>query len=262
VRFVDVHFGWRIARLVLSACVVLVSLPLVRYVLRSEDSPALRVRARPATDVVLLGAVEIELVGVRAGIARRQLTFWMLVVMLLVGTASLAGTAIHLIALFTDKGMNMTTATLIYSAYSLTNVLGHALSGLLLDRINSPRVGIFGYLSGLVSLVLLYSTNSLPGLAVAAVLLGLAFGAEVSLAAYWVARYWGLRSYAEIYGSLYAAVSAGAAVGPWLMGAAFERHGSYHSALGLFILCLACCGVLTWLLRPYRYPIDLESAAI
>ena len=50
------------------------------------------------------------------------------------------------------------------------------------------------------------------------VLCGLGIGAEVDLMAYFVSRYFGLRSFGAIYGLMFALFSLGVGLGPFLMG--------------------------------------------
>ena len=67
----------------------------------------------------------------------------------------------------------------------------------------------------------------------AAVLVGLGQGAEFDILPYAISRYFGLRAFGEIYGSTFAAVTLGGAVGPLVMGVSFDSTGSYGLALSL-----------------------------
>ncbi|MFN8004115.1 MAG: hypothetical protein U0X75_24235 [Acidobacteriota bacterium] len=67
-----------------------------------------------------------------------------------------------------------------------------------------------------------------------------------------VSRYFGLRSFGEIYSYLFVTVPLGGALGPALMGMGYDRTGSYQ-------LVLLLCGVATviaalLLLRLKSYP--------
>jgi hypothetical protein len=66
---------------------------------------------------------------------------------------------------------------------------------------------------------------------VAAVLIGLALGAEMDLMAFIVSRYFGLKSFGEIFGYLFAIFSLGASVGPIAMGMSFDLTGSYDRGI-------------------------------
>jgi predicted MFS family arabinose efflux permease len=72
---------------------------------------------------------------------------------------------------------------------------------------------------------------------------------EYDLLAYLTARYFGLRSYATIYGFLYVFFGIGAGVGPAIFGWAFDRDKTYTPifdvaavSLALSALCLLALG--------------------
>lgn len=235
-------FGWRAARLALAGGIVGLGFPIMLFFLRENRREASQAQAHALPP------------GPSAAEARRDPTFWLMLVLIFVGTIPLAGTVVHLIALLADRGVSGSRAAAIYSAYAISNIVGHVLIGALQDRVDSPRVGLIVYASALLSFVMLQAAGDhlLWG---AAIFLGLGFGAEVSLGAYWVSRYWGLRSYGEIYGSLYCGASAAAAIGPFVMGVAYDLAGAYRPALTAFQAAMVVCIVLTLKLKPYTFPL-------
>lgn len=88
---------------------------------------------------------------------------------------------------------------------------------------------------------------------IAAFLIGLGLGAEVDLIAYLVSRYFGLRSFAEIYSLVFGAFALAAALGPLLMGAGFDFTGSYRTTLLAFFAATLVAAVLMTRLGAYRY---------
>jgi predicted MFS family arabinose efflux permease len=66
---------------------------------------------------------------------------------------------------------------------------------------------------------------------IAILLVGLGQGAEIDIVAYMIARYFGLRSYATIYGITVLGISLGAAAGATLIGKAYDHFGSYNPSL-------------------------------
>lgn len=235
-------FGWREARLSLAAFILVIPLPIMLLFLREAplSGPGLLNRSTA--------------IGASAATAIRSRTFRFLFAMIFVGTLVLAGTIVHLIALLSDHGLSVALATSYYSAYAVSNVIGHVIIGFLQDRFETPRVGLPVYCAALAGILLLAFGHTEAEFLAAAIFLGLGFGAEVSLGAYWVARYWGLRAYGEVYGFLYCAASAGAATGPFLMGTIFDFTGSYDGALMGFSVVILCCMILNFLLPSYVYP--------
>lgn len=253
-RFLIDHAGWRDARFILGGLILAMPFPLMSLFLRESHSGQSRSR-RPS-------------VGITAAEARRQPTFYLMFAMIFVGTTALAGAVVHMVAMLSDKGLSLKLATVIYSTCSMANIGGRILTGWLQDRIGSARVGVPVYLTCLAGLSLLAFGSGFAAMELGAILLGLGFGAEVVLAGYWVSRYWGLREYGQIYGFIYAAASAGAAVGPFVMGWVFDMTGSYRQALLAFQVAIGLCLAANLFLGPYVYaarqpaPKDAELEAL
>src|SRR5215510_8459637 len=92
-----------------------------------------------------------------------------------------------------------------------------------------------------------------------AMLIGFGYGSESATIPYLVGRYFGLRSFGEIYSYLFITVPLGGALGPYLMGEGFDRTGSYR-------LVLLFCGVATviaalMVLRLSSYPTFSKTIA-
>jgi MFS family permease len=88
---------------------------------------------------------------------------------------------------------------------------------------------------------------------IAAFLLGLGMGAEVDMLAYLASRYFGLRSFATIYGYVFAAFMVAGALGPLMMGALFDHFHSYSAGLGAAAIGSLGAVALLALLGPYRF---------
>ena len=69
------------------------------------------------------------------------------------------------------------------------------------------------------------------------------------------------KTFAQTYGYLFAIFTPGGGVGPFVMGAVYDRTGSYQTAL-IGFSCLLCLIVLllTRLKRDYPYPVRHASA--
>jgi MFS family permease len=83
-------------------------------------------------------------------------------------------------------------------------------------------------------------------------LIGFSVGVEYDLLAYLTSRYFGLRSYATIYGFLYVFFGIGAGVGPMLFGWAYGADKSYAPILHVAFVSLAVSALC--LLALGRYP--------
>jgi hypothetical protein len=78
-------------------------------------------------------------------------------------------------------------------------------------------------------------------------------GAEVDIIAYITSRYFGLLDFGKVYGSALAAFALSGALGPLVMGAGFDRAGSYRDPLILFLVAAAIAAALMTRLGPYRF---------
>jgi MFS family permease len=84
---------------------------------------------------------------------------------------------------------------------------------------------------------------------------------EVDLAAFLVARYFGNRHYAGIYGAIYAVFSLGTGSGAVLFAVGHDHLGGYRHVLPLFAVILLCSGMLLPLLGKYVHPSGGARAA-
>lgn len=218
--------GWRNACVVLGAMVVVVGVPIVARVLRE------RPRERGATAIV-------EGVSVREGLTSR--VFWILVTVLFAQSIAQNGALTHMPALLTDRGVSASGAALALSAMGAASLLGRLVTGWLLDRFFAPRVGFCLLSVAAVGTYLLAGAQSLTVGVAAAALIGFGMGAEADVTPYILSRYLGLRSFAMLYGFTWTAYAIAGAVGPILMGRAFDATGSYTTllvqlAIGTFLI--------------------------
>jgi hypothetical protein len=103
----------------------------------------------------------------------------------------------------------------------------------------------------------LADASSLAAGMTAAVLIGFGTGGESDVAPYLLSRYFGLRSFSAIYGFTWMAAAFAGAIGPVLMGRAFDATGSYEVVL--VRLAIATLSVSALLFAMPRYDWRYES---
>jgi MFS family permease len=162
------------------------------------------------------------------------------------------GAITHLAPLLTDRGIGQQQAALVASALGLSSFAGRLITGQLLDRFFGPRVGFCILGAAAAGILLLGSAASLTSALLAAALIGLGMGAEADLTPYLLTRYFGLRAFSTLYGFSWTAYAVAGALGPVLMGRAFDLTGSYASLLTLLAGSTVVCAAL-YLGLP-RYP--------
>ncbi len=247
------QFGWRAAYVGIGILIVLFVLPVAASVL--HDSPRKRGLLPDGDKPDDNDDAEIEkktVIGLTAKEALKTKTFW-----LMVGSFAIAGLTtstilIHLIPLMMDRGMSRAEAAGTFAYLGLALLIGRLVAGYLMDRIFAPYVVIFFLLGPVVGLAL-FATGATGTLAaICAALVGMAIGAEFDVMAFFTSRYFGPRSFGQIYGYNYSAFKVGSATGPLIMGIAHDMVGRYDEILWAMsgIMLIAC--VLVGMLP--RYP--------
>ncbi len=246
------HLGWRSAYVGLGLVPVVVAFPLVYFLLRDERPPV------PALERTASAPVQF---GLTVAQAIRQPSLWLIFVAIFLSCFANNGLLVHLAPLLTDRGITLGVATAALSTVAVATSLGQFASGFLLDRVNSPRVGIPFALSVLIGLLLIDHGSSSAAMLCGVAFFGLGIGSEYSLMPYYVSRYFGLRGFGQLYGGIYAFASIAGGLGPFVMGRVFEGTHSYRAALAVFEAGIVLTVVCIASLGRYMYAPAGEAAA-
>ena len=212
------RIGWRGAYVTLGVIVLLLGIPLT----------AIFVRERPHEPVP---GQPPEREGLSLAEGVRSRIFWIVVATLFLGSVSVNGVITHLSPLLTDRGVSAATAATTASILGLASFCGRLGTGFLLDRFFGPRVGFSLLITVAAGISLLATAGSaLPAMAAAA-LIGFGLGGEADITPYLLTRYFGLRSFSTLYGLTWTAYAIAGAIGPVIMGRAFDATGSYTALL-------------------------------
>jgi MFS family permease len=184
--------------------------------------------------------------------------FWILVIVLFAQSIAQNGALTHMSALLTDRGVAASGAALALSAMGAASLLGRVMTGWLLDRFFAPRVAFCLLSIAALGAFVLAGAESLAMGVVAAMLIGFGMGGEADVTPYILSRYFGLRSFAMLYGFTWTAYAIAGAVGPILMGRAFDVTGSYTTLLTQIAAFTFVIGALM-LLMPRYVPLIPDS---
>jgi predicted MFS family arabinose efflux permease len=235
--------GWRSAVVILGVGALVIGLPTVAFCVR-ERPAAERDRARESR-----GATVAE------GLASRG--FWILAAVLFFASIAQNGAIAHLSALLTDRGVSAGSAAAAVSVMGGASLLGRLVTGWLIDRYFAAWVS-FGLLALAASgTFLLAGAQSFLAGALGAALIGFGMGGEADVIPYMLSRYFGLRSFATLYGLTWTVYAIAGAIGPIVMGKAFDATGSYEALLTQ--LSVVMLGVATLMLIAPRYPAPTTS---
>ena len=261
------NYGWRMAYAGFGAAVLALALPMVVFVLREspaemglkpDGGPAQAVgagdAARPgssAPDGAGGNGASSPGPGLSCREAARTRSFWLILVSFMLVGIGITSVIAHLVPMLTDRGVAPVDAALYMSSLALGLIAGRLLAGFLMDYFFAPYVAacfLLGLLAGIV--ILASGAAGVPAF-IAAVLVGMATGSEISEIAYICSRYFGPRAFGLIYGLMFAAFQLGSMAGSPLMGLYHDRAGDYIGALWVVAGIVLVGTILIVLLGPY-----------
>lgn len=239
------HLGWRQAFPVLGAMVITVA-PLLFLALR--DSPA-------SMGLTVDGAARDALarlptsLGATLHDATSSAHYWLMMATFLLIATSTYGVILNLVPLLVGQGASATHASHVQASLWSVLVIGRIATGWLMDRFFAPRVALAFLIPSIIGLVMLAGGAVGSGAYLAAMLVGLAAGAEVDIMAYLVGRYFGLRHFGAIYATFFAVYAVGTSLGPALT-ATFAMHSGGYAAPLWYLVAALCLAVLLLLRFP------------
>ena len=241
--------GWRLGYVGLGALIFVIAFPSIAFLV-----------GEPA-NVAGTAKQSAGIPGINSRAVLHTASFWRISASVFLLAVAVTGTIAHLPALLTDGGSGKTNVTAVLATVGISSVVGRLVIGYLLDKFFAPYIASVACLIALVSVVtlLIGTTGLYPFIGAAG--LGIGVGAEGDIIGYFVGRYFGLRYYGEICGYLFSAFSAGAAVGPYILGACFDLTNSYNIALLASAFGLVAAAITFSLTGPYRFG-DMSTAGI
>ena len=230
--------GWRTAYVALGSLALLLGLPLSWRYIRERG-------------LVRHDSAPVSHSGMTWQQGLRSPAFWIIVAVLFVSSISMNGAITHLSALLTDRGITPRNAALCASMLGGSSLLGRIGVGWLLDRLFGARVAFVVNLATAAGIFLLARANSFPVGCAAAALIGIGAGGEAAITPYLLTRYFGLRAFSTLYGLTWTFYAAAGAIGPVILGRAFDLTGSYSSLLITLAVALAFAAAMMLLLPKY-----------
>ena len=240
--------GWRAAYASLGGLALLLGLPLSwRYI---------RERTVAGQESALVAHS-----GMTWRQGMRSFAFWIITFILFLSSISMNGAITHLSALLTDRGLSVGNAALCASILGGSSVVGRVVVGWLLDRFFGPRVALAINLITALGIFLLSRASSFPMGCLSAALIGIGAGGEAATTPYLLTRYFGLRAFSTLYGLTWTFYAAAGAIGPVILGSAFDATGSYASLLALLAASLGLVAGMNLFLPNYPDSTDEDTGA-
>ena len=227
--FIVAH-GWRAGLTALATIVAVIGIPVSLLTGRGEPASGLKTQPRNRGRIEINPAtVRIALIGFLLGVI-------------------VAALIVHLVPMLIDRGVAPAQAARMAALVGMAVLVARLVVGWLFDRFHAPRVACLFLTSPVIACAILWFHGpAVP----AALMLGLAAGAEVDMLAYFTSRYAALENYGATYGLVLGLFSLGAAFGPPLFGGTVDATG--NADLGLIICGFGLVGALALIASLGRY---------
>ena len=243
------NYGWRMTYVGLALIWCAMALPLLLIFFHGADDLSRRNRATEATTIKRATAL-----GLTVGEALRTARFWKLAVSVTLVVFTLTAILVHFVPLLTASGMKPAAAATTAGLIGISSIIGRLTTGFLLDRISGPLIGGVALILPVFADAGLLMFDGSPHMSVViALLIGLSSGAELDIAAYLVARYFGLPNFGTLFGIIVGFIIFATGTGPLAGGLIYDRFGSYD--VGLWAAMPICLVASLLVATLGRYPI-------
>ena len=143
--------------------------------------------------------------------------FWLILLAIFILGSVISGIIANAKFMLLDKGYSDQEATSLFigaGVIALSVLVGRMVGGFLVDHIWAPLVAFVFLSVPAIGCYILMQDMSVGMNVLAMILVGFAAGVEFDLIAYFISRYFGVRSYGQIYGIIYAAFGLGSGTSP------------------------------------------------
>ena len=246
------EFGWRNAYALLGITVIVIAyVPLLLFFREAGSANVVRPSSSDAEGANLAPS------GLSLKQALKGYKLWALCIALLCVAVGISGVITNLVPILTDRGLPVSDAAHFAGYIGISVIAGRLLAGFLMDKVWAPAVAALFLGMPLVSAIILQQPLlNETQIMIAALIVGLAAGAELDIMAYLISRYFGLAHYGSLYGFLYIFFSVGAGLAPFVFGRSFDASGSYDFTLhAVAILSATGAGLIITL---GRYPEQMK----
>ena len=247
--FVIDAYGWRAAYMAVGALPLILAFPVAWFAFHDVGDRRQSAADRRESDALRSAATP----GLTFSETLRNWRFWVLAFAFVPISFGVGGPIPNMENIIKIAGFSGPDIVSLASLIGLSVIAGRVVGGWLIDRFWAPGIAFFMLCApALACWMFAHGDLTYATAAGSIILIGFAAGVEYDLMAFLVARYFGLKSYGAIYGSLYGFFALGAGIGPVVFGRAFDATGSYDGPLMLSAGLLVAGAAALLLLGRYR----------
>lgn len=159
---------------------------------------------------------------------------------------------ISLVPIMEGNGIGRATAASIAGLLGFSAIAGRLTIGFLLDHIQARYLAAIMLSMPMIAILLLVQfPSSVPAAIAAVLIIGLALGAELDLLAYITSRYFDLRYFGTLFGTIGGFVTLAGGIGPVALSLVYDMAGSYIPALLAAIPISLLAALMFLMLGPY-----------
>jgi len=250
------NYGWRTAYIALALLPLLIALPIAFFLFRDTDDPKVQDRVtRMREELPYLKEIKVEdQVGHDLKRALRDYRFWILAFSFIPISFAIGGPIPNFEKILDTKGFGTSDAVAIASVVGIAVIVGRLVGGYLLDKLWAPGVAFCIFIVPILACYIFMQPELTYTMALCAVaIIGLSAGVEYDLMAFLVSKYFGMKNYSAIYGTLYGFFAIGAGFGPWIFGKSYAMTGSYTTIFGYAMFAFVMGAIPLLFLGKYQY---------
>jgi sugar phosphate permease len=244
-NFVIETASWRVSYVVLGVITLICCVLPVMLVMKTRpqdmgllpdgEQPVAVTASELATNPAEASAGPVELEWTTST-ALRTMPYWLMLVAFFLANMAIAGVLQHEKKFLEDVGIAEATAAFALGFTGGIGGVGKLTFGFLADKITAKIGVLICFALQLVGVVLLLNTESEVMMWVFAIVFGFAMGGNVALQPLIVGDFFGIASFATIFGGILLAAAVGSALGPVLAGSMYDAFDSYTLTFTIFVI--------------------------
>ncbi|QOT81931.1 MFS transporter [Cupriavidus basilensis] len=246
-NFLLSRYGWRGGYW--GVAVVVTLIPIVALALWVRLPTAQRGARNPKGDTVPLSAI-----------VKSSRAFWLIAIAIFTVSVATFGIISQLVPIATDRGNSPLVAARILSTVGIGSLFGRLAAGYVMDRVFAPYVAAGVFVLAMIGMGILTAANSVFVMTIAAVMVGVAAGAEGDILTFLVSRYFPMNAFGSVTGAIWVTWAWGGALGTYLLGFSYDATHSYGIAIAGFIAALALGTAAILSVGPYAFALPRTVA--